>query len=128
MKNVLLISPADIKMQSVVDDNLNEKVLAQAILEAQHLGLEEFIGTALLEKIQSLVEEGTIEDEPAYKDLLDDYIFYYLLYQVLSDIAIPISYKVANAGITQVEDFKLVKSSMSEIDQLKDYYNHRANA
>ena len=72
MKNVLLISEETIKKYSLVSDNLDGKYLYSAIQTAQLVDLDILIGTALLNKLQDLVQTNQIKDEvnKHYKELL----------------------------------------------------------
>lgn len=125
--NILLINEDYIKANSVIDNNLSGKYLQQAILDAQNIHLEQILGTKLLVKIESLVQNGEIFKEPNYKLLLDSYITDYLLYQVLSSIIIPVSYKIANAGLVTTSDDKLNNVDINSLNLLKSDYTNKAN-
>ena len=63
MKNILLCSPDFVRLNSNISDNVNSKVLATAIREVQEDELQEILGQLLFEKLQELVEDGSIEQE-----------------------------------------------------------------
>ena len=87
-RNVLLISEDYLKTESFLDDNVSGKYLLTAIKMAQDIELQSIIGTNLLHSIQKKVFDNVIdlEDNKRYKDLLDNYIQPFLLYQVLQSL------------------------------------------
>lgn len=146
-RNVLLISEDYIKSESNLDNNVSGKYLQSAIKLAQDVELQSTIGTKLLEKIQKLVidwkdpnkpvhpieppiYDPTSIDDPEnhrYKELLDYYIQPYLLYQVLSEITIPISFKLSNFGVMRTDDEKDIAAEASQVNQIKKYYRDKAD-
>lgn len=128
-RNVLLISEDYLKTESFLDDNVSGKYLLTAIKMAQDIELQSIIGTKLLHSIQKKVFENVIEleDNWRYKDLLDNYIQPFLLYQVLSEIVIPISYKMSNFGVMQSSDEKDYAVDNKQINLVKKFYFDKAN-
>ena len=59
--------------------------------------------------------------------MLDYYIQPYLLYQVLSDITIPISFKLSNFGVMRTDDEKDLASDISQVNLIKKYYRDKAD-
>ncbi|MBQ5917102.1 MAG: hypothetical protein IIW92_00900 [Lachnospiraceae bacterium] len=128
-RNVLLISEDYLKTESFLDDNVSGKYLLTAIKMAQDIELQSIIGTKLLHSIQKKVFDNVIEleDNWRYKDLLDNYIQPFLLYQVLSEIVIPISYKMSNFGVMQSSDEKDYAVDNKQINLVKKFYFDKAN-
>lgn len=128
-RNVLLISEDYLKTESFLDDNVSGKYLLTAIKMAQDIELQSIIGTNLLHSIQKKVFDNVIdlEDNKRYKDLLDNYIQPFLLYQVLSEIVIPISYKMSNFGVMQSSDEKDYAVDNKQINLVKKFYFDKAN-
>ena len=97
----MLISPSEVKASSYLGDNFDEQMLGQAISEAQEVHLQGIIGTALLDKLKSLIglsldgKEGGIEaaENAVYKTLLDDYITPYLADKTQAVVVLPITQK-----------------------------------
>lgn len=128
MQNVLLTSANFIKSITNISDNVSEKMLLPAIRESQEIGLQEIVGTCLLNKVKSLVEEGLINNEgyEAYKDLLEK-AQYFLAYQTVSRLCVILSFKIENAGISRVRDELLDYCEYNDVMQLSDYYNNKAD-
>lgn len=124
--SVFLISESYIKANTVLDLNVSGNYLQQAILSAQDIELQGIIGKSMLNCLKDKVTNNTIDGN--YKILLEEYIHPYLCHQVLSEIIIPISFKITNAGVVSVEDEKLYRTDYDKLALLKDFYQNKANA
>ena len=134
MSNVLLISETYIKTNSALNDNLFGKFLTPAILEAQNINLQMYLGECLYKRILNVVADGSItaSANESYKALLDDYIQPYLLYQIQANIVPVLNVKMANIGSVVSKDEYINTLSQGNIDlvqrdfQLKaDFYAQR---
>lgn len=128
-KDVLLIGENYIKSNSNIDFNMAGNYLFPAIYNAQFVELQSIIGDCLLSTLQQKVfdDELDLAENVYYKDLLDNYIQIYLLHQVLTDIIIPIAYKMSNGGLMIYEDERLHSASNAEINLVREYYQNKAN-
>lgn len=129
MRNVLLISEDTIRTQSGLDNNIWGKSLLPAIRESQEIGLQGIIGSCLYERLCSMVEDGSIRDTEnlQYKTLLDEYISYYLLYKVISDLIPVIGVKLANIGVVISNDEHVQNLTEDERSRVDTYYLYRAD-
>lgn len=128
MKNVLLCSPDFIRLNSNISDNSNSKVLTTAIREVQDDELQEIMGQLMIEKLQTLIEDRTIEDpeNAIYKEALDKAQMF-ITYKVIAKIIIMFSFKIDNAGVMQSRDEYLDSINMEDTFQLKNYYDSKAS-
>lgn len=127
--NILLCSEDYIKTNSNLNDNFFGKNLLPSIREAQEIYLQQIIGTSLYEAILQLVDEGTIGDPDysLYKDLLDNQIRPYLLYQTIVN-AIPLAnVKLSNYGTTLSQDQYLVNLSQGDAELIEKHFQNRAD-
>lgn len=129
MNNILLISEDYLKTNSNLNDNAFGKWILPAIRESQEMGLMPIIGECLYNKICELVKLGLINNEPyvAYKDLLDEKIRPYLMYETLSNIVPIINSKLGNIGTVSTNDEHVINLSQGEADLVKNYYQERAD-
>ena len=74
MKQILLTNEDFVRSITLIDNNVQSKFLLSAIREAQEVGLQEIIGTSMMNKLKSLVDDGSINEENNiyYKSLLDE--------------------------------------------------------
>ena len=129
MKNILLISEDNIRTYSNLNDNVWGKFLLPAIREAQEMGLATIIGECLYNKLCDLVGNDLIDDDlyVAYKDLLDNYVQPYLIYQTLTNITPLINGKMGNIGTVTTNDEHIINLSQGELDLVQNYYRERAD-
>ena len=125
MTNILFISEDFIKTNSGLNDNLFGKSLLPAIREAQDIYLQQIIGETLYKKLIGLVDEGTIgDDENAlYKELLDEYIRSYMLYQTIVQVIPVTNVKLSNYGTTLSDDQYLVNLSQGDAELIEKHYS-----
>lgn len=128
MKNVLLCSPDFIRLNSNISDNVNSKVLATAIREVQEDELQEILGQLLFEKLQDLVEDGSIEysENSNYKNVLDKAQMF-ITYRVIAEIIIMLNMKIDNAGLIQTRDENMEFMSMDDSFAMKNHYDTKAS-
>ena len=101
MTNTFLISEAQIRNYTDIEDNVDSALVKNGIREAQDIKLQPIIGTLLYEKLTSLVDAGTISDSANadYKTLLDDYIQNMLIYAAYWYILDSIYIRSRNNGL-----------------------------
>lgn len=106
MTNILLISEDTLKTYSHLNENIWGKSLTPAIITAQDIYLQKFLGSCLYKKVLELVKSGEIRNENyvMYKKLLDDYIANFLIYQTLANLIPEISTKITNMGLVTSSD------------------------
>ena len=138
-KNVMLISPDEVKSQGDINYNVDDSFIGSSIRVSQQIYLRDIIGDALLEKLQVLVYNA-IEELPdniddneniAYKTLLDDYIVPFLTYKVSYEICTRISLKIRNMGIIKNYDTNQQQAELADVLYLQQtndtYANDAAN-
>lgn len=128
MKNILLCSPDFIRLNSNISDNCNSKVLATGIREVQEDELMEILGQLLIEKLQTLVENNTINDEAnsIYKEILDRSQMF-ITYRVIAEVTMMFSFKIDNAGVVQSRDEYIDSVGIDDILTLKNHYDTKAS-
>lgn len=127
-KNILLISPETLKERSSVHGNVDAKLIYNDIKFAQDLYIPRLLGTALYDKLQTLISNNTIGDagNVNYKRLLDEYLADVLIYYTLSELPVSLSYQFWNKGVVRKQGESTTQPSMSELVDLADKYKNRA--
>lgn len=121
MTNILTIE--ELK-NSVLNANIDDEYVQPALTEAQDIYLREILGDALLNAVITKIETETLSGR--YLTLVNQYIKPYLTYMVQSLIAVPINYKIRNAGVIQQYDQGYSASTMKDTQYLKNYYDEKA--
>ena len=130
MTNILLISEDTLKTYSHLNDNVWAKSLTPAIITAQDIYLQKFLGSCLYKKVLELVKSGEIRNEnyAMYKELLDDYIANFLIYQTLANLIPEISTKITNMGLVTSNDEHVQNVTQGERDLVMGQYQKYADA
>lgn len=129
--NTLLISPQELKGESLINNNVDEKPLSVMVQTAQEIYLCKIIGTALFRKLQELVYNKikgltpTIDAEgnETYRELLEDYIKPYLKYHVMKSFLIENTYKMRNAGVMRMQDTNVMANDLDTLKYLEKHYD-----
>lgn len=101
MTQTFLISEAQLREYTDIDNNVDTALIKNGIREAQDIILQPIIGTLLYDKIISLIDAGTITDSAnaVYKTLLDDYIQNVLIYAAYFYVLDSIYLRSRNNGL-----------------------------
>lgn len=119
-----LIDTDSVKAASLVNYNLEDETVGYAIREAQDTYLREILGDALLDRCVELASGDTI-DEPeyaSYKELVDKYIYEYLVAKAQEQTLIPISFKIRNIGVSQDSDTNVTAQQLDTVTKLEEYW------
>ena len=130
MTNILLISEDTLKTYSHLNENIWGKSLTPAIITAQDIYLQKFLGSCLYKKVLELVENGGIRNKnyAMYKELLDNYITNFLIYQTLANLIPEISTKITNMGLVTSNDEHVQNVTQGERDLVMGQYQKYADA
>lgn len=130
-KDIMLISPDEVKAQSELNYNVDDTMIGASIRASQNIYLRDIIGTRFLTRLQELVmnaingDEDNIDeaDNIAYKELVDDYIQPMLAYKVASEICSRITLKIRNIGVVRNSDTNAMSADLVDVIYLKDKYD-----
>lgn len=128
MAEILLSSENFIKSVTNISDNVSGKYILSSLREAQEVSLKSIVGIPMLEKLKSLVADGTIEasENQMYKYLVNK-CQYYLAYMTIVEMIFKVSYKIGNAGLVKATDDNMQIASFDEMVAQKEYYQGKAD-
>lgn len=126
--NVLLISDTIIKERTAIHGNIDPQLIYPEIKFAQDSKILPILGSALYNKLQTLITSGNISQgaNSNYKGLLDNYLADALIYYTLSELPLNLSYQLWNKGVVRKQGENTDLPSMSEIVSLGQNYLKRA--
>lgn len=127
-QEVLLTNENYIRGITVIDNNVQSKFLLSAIREAQDVGLQQIVGSPMLNKLKYLVYEDliTLEANSAYKNLIDECQLY-LAYQAIANLCLTTNVKISNGGLQQTTDENLTTLTVSDTFIIRDHYQGKAD-
>lgn len=128
-ENILLISDTMIKERTAIHGNIDPKLIYPDIKVAQDMYIMPLLGTALYNKLQTIIYDGTITTLASnvnYKNLIDKYLVDALIYYTLSELPTTISYQFWNKGVMRKQGQDTDLPTMSELIDLSNKYRQRA--
>jgi hypothetical protein len=101
MAKALFASTAYVKKKSIISGSLDPDKMVQFIETAQDMHIQNYMGTALYKKVQSLIVNDTIKDieNEKYRDLLDDYIKPMLAWYAQAEFIPFAAYTISEGGL-----------------------------
>lgn len=134
--NTLLISPQELKGESIINNNVDEKPLSVMVQTSQEIYLCKIIGTALFRKLQELAYNKIKGLTPAidgegyevYNELLEDYVKPYLKYKVVKAFLIENTYKLRNIGVARMSDTNVMSGDLDTLKYLEKHYDSYVSA
>ena len=96
-RNILFISVQTIKDRTGLHNNVDDKLINPEILTAQDMFILPALGSALYDRLQDgIMNQDLTNDESA---LIDTYITPCLVYYVISELPMGLSYQFYNKGL-----------------------------
>jgi hypothetical protein len=119
MAKALLITTTDIKKYSILNGNIDNDKFIKYIEIAQDIHIQNYLGTDLLEKIQSLLPTDIdLVENDKYKILLNSFVKPMLIHWSLVEMLPFMAYTVANGGIYKHTSESSTNADKNEIDFL----------
>jgi hypothetical protein len=128
-QNILLVSDLMIKERTAIHGNIDPKLIYPDIKAAQDMYIEPILGTALFNKLLSIVDDDSINTDAVliqYKNLLDRYIADTLILYTLKELPLGLSYQFWNKGVVRKTGDNTELPSMSDLIDLSNRYKDRA--
>lgn len=127
-KNILLISVEILKERTDIHGNVDSKLIYPSIKYVQDAFIKPILGTALFDKLQALIDDGSITagGNADYKELIDDYLIDTMIWYVKSELQVDGSYQVWNKGVVRKQGENTELPSMSELIDLAGRYKNKA--
>lgn len=122
--NVLMISEQSFKDFTIASNNIDLKNVTQVIKMTQDRYIHPLCGTALYDKILSLINDGTITGvgNAKYKGLLDNYLTDTLFNYVLGELPMAMQYKFVNKGVLKKTSENSEQPTTAELNSIAEYY------
>lgn len=120
MAYALLISTEDVKKFTILNGNLDVDDFIQYIKIAQDITIQNYLGTDLYNKFQTLIISGDINDTEfvSYKTLLNSYIKPMLIHWSMVHYLPFAAYTIANKGVYKHTSENATNVEKNEIDFL----------
>jgi hypothetical protein len=124
---ILLASPNYFKTYYIVDSNVDDNLIVNAIETAQEIDIQSIIGTKLLDTLKNQVDTNSLS--VANKKLLDDYLRPTLIRYAASHLALLLNNRFTAQGVVEKEsnssnpvDWRVVQD---ELRNIAEFYAQR---
>lgn len=125
---ISLISIDELKSTTIINKNVDEAYLNDAVQTAQDIKLCQLIGSKFLESLlNSIAEDGSWKGKEEDYFLVKKYIVPYLKKQVISDIIVPLNYKIRNEGSVNTTSEHVNLPSKNDAIFVKEHYEAEAS-
>lgn len=130
----LFITSEELKKKSIIGGNVDADKFIQFIEVAQDTHIQNYLGTKLYNKLQSLITGGTINDaeNSDYKALLEDYVASMLIWYAQADYYAFAPFQVSNGGVfkhrsenSDSPELKEVHMLVSRCKDTAEFYTRR---
>jgi len=123
-RNILFISVDTIKDRTGLHNNVDEKLVNPEILASQDMYILPALGSALYDRLQTGIQLNNLT--PTETSLLDTYITPTLVYYVMSELPMGLSYQFYNKGMIRKSGEGQENPSAAEMIDVADRYKGRA--
>lgn len=123
-RNILFISVQTIKERTGLHNNCDEKLINPEILTAQDMYILPALGTGLYERLQDGIQNSDLTNNESA--LIDTYIVPTLVYYVMSELPMGLSYQFYNKGMIRKSGEGQENPSAAEMIDVADRYKARA--
>lgn len=115
-----------IKDNSPIDDNVDSKLLATAMRTAQDIYIRDIIGSGIYDEITDQINASTLAADSENTTLVTHYIAPCLLHYVISEAALPMTFKMMNKSISTRNSDNSNPLDIDQLVKLQNYYKDRA--
>lgn len=119
----MIITPTDLQ-GTVVNANLDDLYLQNAINEAEDVYLREILGDLLYNTIINKINNQTLNGK--YLTLVDNYIKIYLQYKVQALLVPQVAFKIRNSGILSQYDQGFNTTSVKDTMYVQEQYDSKS--
>jgi hypothetical protein len=121
---VIFISEQALKDNSIINENVDMKVLLPVIKLAQEKFMLPILGTGLYNEIKNQVSAATVS--VLNKTLLDDYIQPALIWWIMAEAPMPLTYKFMNKSVATRSSENASAASLNDLLKLEERFKDNA--
>jgi len=122
--NILFISETTLKDRSLLQDNVDPKLIRPTIKQSQDMYIEPILGTGLYQELQTQIEDNSLT--VLNKKLLDLYVTDCICWYVASEMVMSLGFKMTNKNVLRKQSENSNEGSLSELFDLMNYYKNKA--
>jgi len=121
---VYFISSTFLKEHTPINENVDDKILKNAIQEAQEIYIRDVVGSGIYNELQTQAFNNTLST--ANKTLLDSYIAPCLKYYTLTESMLPMTFKMLNKTLGTRTSDNTQPVTIDEMTMVERRYRDKA--
>jgi hypothetical protein len=122
--NILFISEQTLKDRSLLQDNVDPKLIKPTIKQAQDMFIEPILGTGLYLELQTQIANDDVS--VLNETLLNNYVTDCLCWYVASEMVMSLGFKLTNKNVLKKTSENSDVPSISELFDVMEYYKNKA--
>ena len=126
MSLVLFIDEQTLKDYSIISDNVDFKQLRPEIITVQDLYIQDIVGSGIYNELKTQIQANTVTANN--QTLLNDYIQPCLMWRVMAESPLALSFKYANKGVVNKTGESSVMPSMPDMANIIGKYQDRSES
>jgi hypothetical protein len=126
MSLVLFIDEQTLKDYSIISDNVDFKQLRPEIITVQDLYIQDIVGSGIYNELKTQIQSNTVSANN--QTLLNDYIQPCLMWRVMAESPLALSFKYANKGVVNKTGENSVMPSMPDMANIIGKYQDRSES
>lgn len=127
MARALFIDQTFVRENTTIDENVDQKLINPAIFLVQKKYIEKTLGTVLYNDIcTKILADSTLATETNYLTLVNEYVADAMLYWLMVEAQVPLTYKFRNKSVNKNTDPNSQVVSFEEHKYLIDNYTKDA--
>lgn len=128
MEKVLIVSVANIKEITVLNENIYDKLIRVEVVAVQDANVEPEIGTVLFRKIIELIKTSTLYSvgNEKYAELVDDYLVNIISNFTVANMPQLLQHQISNTGVNDDLPPNAQKAQEAVLSRLTNKYKDRA--
>lgn len=120
---ILFTDASQLKAQSIVQENVDDKLIAPIIWDVQNVEIQTLLGTPLYADLQTKILNNTLNTDE--KNLINIYITPVLKWALLRELTTSTVYQLTNKGILQMFADQEKPPSANDIYAVRMYASNR---
>lgn len=120
----LFISENKLKENSFINENVDDKLIRATIIQVQDMQIHPILGTGLYNEIKSQIQANTVTN--LNRDLLQDYIQPVIIWWVMADGTIPLTYKFMNKSVVKKNSENSQSADLEELITVANNFKNKA--
>jgi hypothetical protein len=121
---VLFISENKLKENSFINENVDDKLLRTTIIQVQDMQVHPLLGSGLYNELKDQITNNNVSTDN--RTLLQDYVQPVIIWWVMADGTIPLTYKFMNKSVVKKNSENSQSAELEELITVANNFKNKA--